>query len=239
MKSVGLQHINPDDATVKEIDLNPEVKVWVFNRSTHITESGTPVPPKNSPFIWMGSMLKLKKGSENIAWEGLASTVSQYNLTHTALVELLEALRGSYLSNFPSALLVLGVHTLHLHYEMLLQVAGGVPIGVLYGDVQTGKTTAMEAALSLLGTQASHYRKRCSDVRFFQMTAQTTLGLVLDDLTEAGGLVEKIMVLFDGKTVDSGGILIKPRTSFMTALNMKQFKLLVKHHRYIVLAHIC
>ena len=29
MESVGLQHINPDDATVKEMDLNPEVKVWV------------------------------------------------------------------------------------------------------------------------------------------------------------------------------------------------------------------
>ena len=65
---------------------------------------------------------------------------------------------------------------------------------------------------------------------FFDMTARTTLGLVLDDLTEAGGLVENIMILFDGKSqtvqVDSGGILIKPRTSFMTALNMKQFKYL-------------
>ena len=91
----------------------------------------------------MGSMLKIKKASENIAWERLASMVSQYNLTHTAFVELVEALRGSYLSNFPFALQVHGVHTLHLHYEMLLQVVGGVPIGVVCGDMQTGKTTTM------------------------------------------------------------------------------------------------
>ena len=106
-----------------------------------------------------------------------------------------------------------------------------MPVGVLYGDVQTGKTTAIEAALSLLGTTESHYRKRCSDIGFFQMTAQTTLGLVLDDLTQSASLVEKIVVLFDGKSVESGGNLIKPRTSFMTALNMKQFMLLVNHHR--------
>ena len=109
---------------------------------------------------------------------------------------------------------------------------GGVPAGVLYGDVQTGKSTAMEAALSLLGTQESHYRKRCSDVRFLRITSQTTLGLVLDDLTQANGLVEKIMILFDGKAVESGGETLKPRTSFMTALNMSCFNLLVKHHRY-------
>jgi hypothetical protein len=80
-------------------------------------------------------------------------------------------------------LLVIGVHVLHLHYELLLCEVGAVPVGVLYGDVQTGKTTAMQSALSLLGTQESHYRKRCSNGRFFQLTAQTTLGLVLDDLT--------------------------------------------------------
>ena len=107
---------------------------------------------------------------------------------------------------------MLGVHLLHFNYELLQQLVGGVPIGVLYGDVQTGKSTAMEAALSLLGTQESHYRKRCSDVRFLRITSQTTLGLVLDDLTQAHGLVEKIMVLFDGKAVESGGETFRPRT---------------------------
>ena len=113
----------------------------------------------------------------------------------------------------------------------MLREVGGVPVGVLYGDVQTGKTTAMQSALSLLGTQESHYRKRCSDGRFFQLTAQTTLGLVRDDLTDVGGILEKIMVLFDGKSIDVGGETIKPRTSFMRALNMKQFKQLAAHHR--------
>ena len=105
----------------------------------------------------------------------------------------MDALQESYCNNFPSALFVLGVHALHVHYGLLVQLVGGVPAGVLYGDVQTGKSTAMEAALSLLGTQESHYRKRCSDVHFLRITSQTTLGLVLDDLTQAGGLIEKII----------------------------------------------
>lgn len=233
VKAIGLQLIDPHDPTVQEIDLKPEAKVWVLNESTHITERGTCIDPTKSPFIWMGGLRKAtKKISDNIACEAYASDVSPHNLNPAALTELVDALHDSYCNNFPSALFVLGVHLLHLHYELLLQLVGGVPVGVLYGDVQTGKSTAMEAALSLLGTQESHYRKRCSDVRFLRITSQTTLGLVLDDLTQAHGLVEKIMVLFDGKAVESGGETFRPRTSFMTALNMSCFKLLVKHHRY-------
>ena len=235
VKAVGLQEIDPEDPTVQEIELKPQAKVWVLNQLTHITERGTCIDPKQSPFIWMGGLRKTaKKGSDNIACEAYASTVSPHNLDSAALTELLDALEASYCNNFASALFVLGVHVLHLHYERLLQLVGGVPVGVLYGDMQTGKSTAMEAALSLLGTQDSHFRKRCSDVRFLRVTSQTTLGLVLDDLTQAGGLVEKIMVLFDGKTVESGGETIKPRTSFMTALNRSCFKLLVKHHSYML-----
>jgi hypothetical protein len=117
---------------------------------------------------------------------------------------------------------------------MLLQLVSGVPVGVLYGDVQMRKSTAKEAALLLLGTQDSYFRNGCSDVCFHRVSSETALGLVLDNLTQTGGLVEKIMVLFDGKTIKSGGQTIKPQTSFMTALNRSFFKLLVKHHRYML-----
>lgn len=231
VKAVGLQIIDEDNPTVEEINLDPSSEVWVFNHSTHIAVDGRLIHPRKSPFVWMGSWIKNKKGSENIASPSLASAVVPHSLSPTALEVLIRALEQSYLQNFASSLLVIGVHVLHLHYEMLLHEMSGVPVGVLYGDVQTGKTTAMQSALSLLGTQESHYRKRCSDGRFFQLTAQTTLGLVLDYLTNVGGILEKIIVLFDGQNIDVGGETIKPRTSFMTALNMKQFKQLAEHHR--------
>ena len=121
----------------------------------------------------------IAKRISDITCEAYASDVSP------ALTELVHTLHDSYCNNFPSAL---------LHYELLLQLVGGVPLGVLYGDVQTGKSMAMEAALSLLGTKESHYHKRCSDVSFFRITSQTTLGLVLDDLTQAQSLVGKIIL---------------------------------------------
>ena len=231
VKAVGLQVIDKDSPTVKELNLDSSYEIWVLNRSTHITVDGSLIHPKRSPFIWMGHFIRSKKGSENVASNSLASVAAPHSLSPTALKSLITTLEGSYLQNFASALLVIGVHVLHFHYEFLLREVGGVPVGVLYGDVQTGKTTAMQSALSLCGTQESHYRKRCSDGRFFHLTAQTTLGLVLDDLTNVDSILEKIMVLFDGQHIDVGGETIKPRTSFMTALNMKQFKQLATHHR--------
>ena len=87
------------------------------------------------------------------------------------------------------------------------------------GNVHTGKTTAMLSALSLRGTQ-----KEMLGWSFFQLTAQCTLELVLDDLTNVDGIVGKIVVLFDCKDTDMGGETIRPCTSFMIALNMKQIK---------------
>ena len=40
VKAVGLQEVNANDSTVQEIELRSEVKVWVFNRLTHINEDG-------------------------------------------------------------------------------------------------------------------------------------------------------------------------------------------------------
>ena len=194
-KAVGLQLIDPHDPTVQEIDLKPEAKVWVLNESTHITERGTCIDPTKSPFMMGGLRKVTKKNSDNIACEAYTSDVSPHNLTK--LVDALHDITFHLLLIF-----MLRIHLLHLHYGLLLQLVGGKPIGVLYGNVQTGKSTAMEAALSFLGTQEFYYCKRCSDIRFLRITSKTTLGLVLDDLTQAHGLVEKIMVLFDGKAVN-------------------------------------
>ena len=53
VKAVGLQEVNANDSTVQEIELHSDVKVWVFNCSTHINEDGKPFHPTNSSFIWI------------------------------------------------------------------------------------------------------------------------------------------------------------------------------------------
>ena len=142
-------------------------------------------------------------------------------------------MQQAFLNNFPSCLLVLAAHLLNLHYESLLPVVGGIPIAILYGDVQCGKSTATKVCLSLTGTQDSHFLGHCPDVTFIRATTQTTLGLVLDDPTNHTTISEKIMLLFDGKTIEQNSVSLHPRTSFMTSINMPCFEKLAKHHRYM------
>lgn len=106
---------------------------------------------------------------------------------------------------------------------------------MLFGDVQSGKTRILEAALSLVGTQNTHLLKKCSDNNFLKLCAQTTLGVVLDDITDAKSIIEKIMFFFDGKPVEVSEDRIKPRTSFLASANMDCFQNLAKHHRFVAI----
>lgn len=84
------------------------------------------------------------------------------------------------------------MQVLHLHYKLLLRGVGQVPVGVLYGDVQTGK--------QLQCCQLNHYRehKNLTTERGAQMVVfPIDNWLVLDDLTDVCGILEKPMVLFD------------------------------------------
>ena len=126
----------------------------------------------------------IAKRISDIACEAYASDVSPHNLNPAALTELVDALHDSYCNNFPSAL---------LHYELLLQLVGGVPLGVLYGDVQQASQQQWKQLYHSWG-QRSPIITRCSDVSFLPITSQTTLGLVLDDLTQAQSLVGKIIL---------------------------------------------
>ncbi len=81
-------------------------------------------------------------------------------------------------------MLALRCQVLNVYYEMVLHITGQVPIALLYGDVQCGKSTIMEAALGLVGTTGSHLLKSCTNLQLIRICCQTTLGLVLDDITD-------------------------------------------------------
>lgn len=189
--------------------------------------------PQTSPFFWLGSLHKPKRNCDTIANYKLTSLAYPTGSLILPLRNLILAIQKCYINNFPSALMVLGAQVLNVHYEKILPLSRGIPIGMLFGDVQTGKTKILEAALSLLGTQNTHMLKKCSDNNFLKMCSQTTLGVVLDDLTDYKGILEKIMLLFDGKPIETNDERLHPRTSFLASVNMQCFDSLAKHYRLV------
>ena len=141
---------------------------------------------------------------------------------------MVRALHASYLNNFPPALLALGAQVMNLHFQQLLPVMKGVPVAELYIAAACGKSMAMRTALSLLGTQTSHFIGHCPDVTFIQMTTKTTLGLVPSDVKV---IHEKVMILFEGQSIEQKEEILMPKTTFMTSVNTPCFRKLVRHHR--------
>ena len=155
-KNVGLQEIDVEDYAVEDLHLRRDAKVWVLNSSVYITSSGQLVSPDNSPSVWLGSN---RHSSSVCASYKYASAAEPVQGDANALTAVMRALHGSYLNNFPPALLALAAQLMNLHFQQLLPVMKGVPIAVLYGAAAYGQSTAMRTALSLLSTQSSTFHR--------------------------------------------------------------------------------
>jgi len=68
-----------------------------------------------------------------------------------ALPKLVAAMQRAFGSNFAPAMLTLGYAAAACHYQEIQEKEGAFPILNLYGDPGSGKTTAAECALSLVG----------------------------------------------------------------------------------------
>ena len=159
---------------------------------------------------------------------------SAYNHLQASIFQAMET---CYERNFCSATLVLGSQLLCLHYETIKTHANGVPATIVFGDVQCGKTIATRASLSLLGIQDSHFLKHIPDMELLNITTKTTLGIVIDDPTNATMTREKIMLNFDGGKIESAGRMFKPHTTFITSVNKPCLESLAKSFRYVANTH--
>lgn len=225
-QEVGLQHFETHE--LADIGAEDTPKVWVLNNTLHILQDGQVVPQGDSPYIWLGDVYK--QVSANIAPCGLVSIAGDQD--DSVLSDLIDTIRVSYINNFASALFTLGAQVLSVHYEMIQSLEEGVPVALLYGDIACGKSRILDACLSLMGTSDSdHSVKSCPDGQFIQLCSKTTLGVVYDDEDVPTRLTGKIMMVFDSISVPYQGKMVKPRTSFLAAVNTECFEGVVKTPR--------
>lgn len=208
VESVGLQK-----------STSTQEKIWVLNDKIHINERGKVVDPTSTGYLWFGVDRDL----------GSAATM-QEGKRHVPVKNLILSLKRCYGKNFPATLLTLGAQVMSLHYEMILEKEGQVPAAILFGEIALGKTCVTKAALSLLGVQEANFITCITDRKAHQLTARTTLGIVIDDPTDPQEVADKILHHFNQGKAQSCSATYSPRCTFITSVNMEFLKKLASMH---------
>lgn len=114
---------------------------WVF-KDFQYSAAGEPSTEEQSLWVW------------NARLTGEESTIPSPVIVEqnpNALKNLVEVMRRAFGSNFYPAVLALGYAAAGVHYQKILEVEGAFPTLNLYGDAGSGKSTAAECALSIVG----------------------------------------------------------------------------------------
>ena len=129
--------------------VSPDVLVFqVMGRDVHIDENGDVMVPDQSAYIWFDKGIDAETGKVPLV--DLLPKIT-LPLSSDILSRLVSLLRVATKHNFVSSLLVVAGGIMSLHYSTITNQFGGCPIVVARGPAETGKSTALRSAFSILG----------------------------------------------------------------------------------------
>ena len=119
----------------------------------------------------------------------------------------------------------------------MVELKGGAPVVVLYGEPDVGKTTIANAAMSVAGIEACSFRGMRREF-FVHLASLTSLGLLYDDPNKIQEVENIIIDFYNGMTRGSFKRgLETPRCGFMLSCNFSLGKIqgtLVMHCMHVI-----
>lgn len=106
----------------------PPSKLWVLNADVHLNEDGDPVPPDDSPYLWLGDVCsgrpdtlqaEMQTGQYLIA-DSNTNYIATLPLDKSVLCTLIATLKKYYEPIFAAVLCVLRGYVVAVHYESLI-----------------------------------------------------------------------------------------------------------------------
>ena len=212
-------------------------KIWVLNGQTHnIDEDGLLLPPKTSPFIWLGDYSSEIPGIPPPTMACSVSSDLVPGASLKALRKLIKCLKRVQQENLSASLLLLGSQLLCTHYGGIMDcpVGGQVPATIAFGEVGLGKSQCAQAAQSMLRLPSQYRPSKITDAQATKFATQTTLGFVIDDPSDASEIAEKYLVYFEKGMRASSASTAEPKCTFITTMNMNCLESLARMpKRYI------
>ena len=122
----------------------PNSEVWVINRKVQIDADGLIIPPNDRAYVFSPRL-------ENKVL--VDPPMIKTPLSTDGMQQLVKAMREFLGENFMSGIMLIGALVLSLHYEMLIDYFDCTPMAIAVGEPQSGKTTALNSVLSLIGSK--------------------------------------------------------------------------------------
>ena len=188
---------------------------WVMASNVYLSPSGEIADPASSKYVWIGHVFS---GS------GVASNAQQCSidlpLTTDPLCNLMESLRVSMCHNFMPFVLTMASTILALHYQAMLQKLKFCPVPLAFGDPGTGKTTALQCGLSLLGAEETRFYSKLSKEKVIDLCCTSSIPLGVDDPQSKNDISRLIIDLYNGaKSGTLGRGERKPMSTCVIAAN--------------------
>lgn len=129
----------------------------IINKKTFVSSDGTLMDCDNSQYTWLDKDL-ISDGDKIRSVDILPNIV--HPLSNEPISDLIKVLEIISKHNFKASMMVVAGVIMAFHYSLIKDIYGGCPITVAMGPSETGKSTAIHAALSLFGAhKISHYVK--------------------------------------------------------------------------------
>ncbi|PFX22429.1 PiggyBac transposable element-derived protein 1 [Stylophora pistillata] len=113
--------------------------VWVLNKSIHIDDTGSVIPRDSQNYILLDDT--------SLPVLTVITTIDDGE----ALQNLILAEQNLLANNFPQGLMTIACVAIGANYDLVVKKFGGCTLPVLFGAPQSAKTTALKAALSVVG----------------------------------------------------------------------------------------
>lgn len=204
----------PKKYAVQRVGLQ-EDGTWVFSSSVHLSSCGQIIEASHSSYIWIG---RVYSGA------GVASRVDECTitlpLTSNPLQELLQRMKSLLKHNFMPAVMVMASTVMSLHYQQFQKSLHFCPVALAFGDAATGKTTALQCSMALLGALESRFYSKISKPKILQLCATSSIPLAVDDPQSKGDISRLVIDLYNGArnaTIAHG--TLKPSSTCIIAAN--------------------
>ena len=167
--------------------------VWVLGPNVIIDKRGQLIDREESEYVWLSA-----RDCRTVGLPGPIALSVSLPLGSAGLVKLIDALSTMMQHNFHPAILTLGAAVMVLHYTQLLRKRGHCHVTVLFGNSQTGKTSALLIALSLFGCHHQTFFERGSKEAYLHKCCISSLPVGCDDPQSQATTGQLIVELFNG-----------------------------------------